>query len=1501
MENLAWVPILKIEPDGEEDCLCIAVSHTSRLYVTEGGVVTHNTTVDGEGAGVLNAGDGNFRRAISDGLPPGEVSGLDRSEWTGRARGLLAEFAQGAEALSASHDGPQRMHSPDATAQQRTSVAVEYSGDGSLTVTGLSGAVWDNLLAEDNGNPAPAMSRLKAVIAEETWHLAQLAAMRQDWLALPAATRGSFVSHVEQASESMLADIRRHVTAMGEQGRRSVQDAFANAWALYFNNGQPVPDWSRAMLFDAITAPGSAVVSKPAFVAELLRQLQQAQREGQTTETAGLIARLVEWVKAALANFRRVAGMAQRGELGAETQRLMEQMAAIVDGREAVPPFRAKPSRFSGDSGTFNANLGTTYRTLPNAVMELQEGMEWARSTREERTVDGEPVPATAYDVRTDIAMREASEAVMDSLAAEGLRGDALMAALRSRNLGGARLEMDERQILLRHMIQTGRFHELGVTRRQLMTLMQEGAGKGAMAMREMREAMDPIERLRQEAEARTNEEVRRVTGQDAGALHGEMEREVLAAQETAVNAELEKLRAEASELRQALDQHKADLAETRQNATKERLQREAEVKRLQNLLKLAEAKVAELEARPADSAEANERLAEQLLKARERAAELREKLAEAEAKVREEREVGIAIGREEGRAEAEAEAAARQPEAQLERFEQWLMGNRFAPGLEGLPTVETFARRFLQASRFDAAGFSQAVMALFPAVDPHIVEDAMDRVAVSLANSAAAARKRQIAEFIDRLAGRVKKPQDQERLGRFLGSLERASDFGILDADVFSDAFAHAFELNGMNPAVAQRLLDMWHEINRLDEDGNRVHFGMVRETLEREFLQAVNAVAPGARWDNFIFNQYQSAVLSSISSGMNQFSGIFRALVGIDAVARLAARGNYNPADVVAEWWRNVSDLFSNLPLVLTGLRGESLGHMGPQVRGNFTPQEQQLQWARGHSMRMRLPGGRTVTLPDSAARLLRLKELWSWRIIRAAEGLSGVTDAQARFRDTLASHYQAQGMSASQARARALSDIAASPADKQAAEAQARAEQAAGRIGKGETVVRRRMEEIIQNRIDRRLGEELTARAEHLTAAAQFKTMPTGAIGYAIASTFKAMTNASEGGGRLARFFFLFGRFMGHTVDVTLGYVPGLHYATLGRESGTTRRHEVIKEVYGSVEAYNDQQRGKAVAGTSFLLATAALQALAAALGDDDEEPWFNVTGFAPMADPAAKERLKATGQWDEGQIRIGGRPVFNYSQLPELVPLLTILGNISDYLRFDRALFRRASEEGEDAGGQPMTAGGVAGAVAGDVLLAPLKRSTYKQWVAALDGIMKGRPGDAGWNIATSPLGGALRVPLLVDADKIAREADGARDAKGLVENTLRRVPFVLVGEKMFNPYGEQLPGFDTIGMFPSGPKASPEVQAAARLNLETRTTRGVPQLNLKYADNTVREATAEEREAYIATSGRYFVESLLRNEEAIRRAYETGGQAAAQKIVGNISRKANEQAKAETIK
>jgi hypothetical protein len=125
-----------------------------------------------------------------------------------------------------------------------------------------------------------------------------------------------------------------------------------------------------------------------------------------------------------------------------------------------------------------------------------------------------------------------------------------------------------------------------------------------------------------------------------------------------------------------------------------------------------------------------------------------------------------------------------------------------------------------------------------------------------------------------------------------------------------------------------------------------------------------------------------------------------------------------------------------------------------------------------------------------------------------------------------------------------------------------------------------------------------------------------------------------------------------------------------------------------------------------------------------------------------------------------------------------------------------------------------------------------------------------------------------------------------------------LPFVHVGENMLNAYGEEQPGWSLLPLLPDKPEASPDDTAAARLNVETDTNRQFPQdPELKAADGTVIEVTRALREQFVREVGRLYVESLLRHEPAIRRAFDQGGAAAAQKIVSIISARANRKAKA----
>ncbi|SKA85104.1 hypothetical protein SAMN02745166_01099 [Prosthecobacter debontii] len=889
-------------------------------------------------------------------------------------------------------------------------------------------------------------------------------------------------------------------------------------------------------------------------------------------------------------------------------------------------------------------------------------------------------------------------------------------------------------------------------------------------------------------------------------------------------------------------------------------------------------------------------KLREQVLSLRKKLAEVEESLGEEKARADQEREVGIAIGYEEGLAQGRAEQPPAPPR-EIDLFENWLMGER----IEGLPSVDTVARRFIQPQRWDGERFRSALGQLFPALDQNILDDAVDRITEQMNNRLAAARRRAISAFTDRLAERNSRLKNDQRFVTFYGHLQKAAEYGILDSQVFADSFASAWSLNGLTPATVLQLRQMYQQITATNANGQPMHFGMVRETMERRFIEAVNRIAPGQAWLNFIFNNYQARVLSSASSILNQFSSVFRILAPVDAISRAYRMGQgTNPSTILAEYWAGVSSLGRNLPLMMTAIRGESLGHLASQVASGHVPTEQQTQHLQpGEAVRV----GNT-RLGPRLSWLARMAEMWTWRTIRAAEGLTGVADAEAHFRETLTNHYRAQGMTPVAAREQALRDIHASGSEVTAARQQALQEQSIGSIGAGNTVIERRIAEIIQRNIENRLNAPLVARTEQLTGYAQFKTMPTGPIGFAVSQMMASIASPASKAGQVARFWFLFGRFLGHTVDVTLGYTPGAHLLTRSTGDSGSQRNKLIREVFGSEEAYRQMVDSRAVTGSTFFLMTGALMALALSMADDDDEPFFAVTGSGGIGDPSRKDALKATGQWGEMQIRIGGRPVISYGQIPELSPLLSILGNISDHARFGHFLNQRQARDGEQPGKYPADLSTLGLGFGFDWALSPIKRSTYRSWFDALDGMMSiqsaGSADYAGQQLlglVTRPVDGMLRVPMVVDVDKALRFAEGSLKPDGMLEGLLRRVPFAHVGTEVYNAYGERTPAWDIFSMFPSSPTFSKEAERAARLNVETGTRRSAPKdISLHYTDGSVRELKPNELEQYQRLSGQLYTESLLRNETDIRRAYQQGGQGAASKIVDNISAKANREAK-----
>ena len=1079
---------------------------------------------------------------------------------------------------------------------------------------------------------------------------------------------------------------------------------------------------------------------------------------------------------------------------------------------------------------------------MSEAVGEMQVALNKHAATENERTIDGNPVEAAGYVMRRDDDMLMLANLFLDNFAERQARAGASVdeskAAIQklledgSRPDGESPISADQQAVLLR-ALRLERGSEFGFDPAELDVIYQRKASQAGYALRQGRLILDPLDKVVEEANIKTGAVMTTAFGPadgatggaagTPGALNGELQGELLKENEGALAESLREMREKVRDLRKELRQ-------------------------------------------------------------------AQELAAEEKARADQEREVGIAIGHEEGLAQGRSEQPPA-PDPQLDRFELWLMGEKHAPGLEGLPSVEQVARRFIRSQSWDAGQFRNAVAQLFPDLNTDILDDAVERLDEMFQNKADAAQRRAISAFMDRLKERGQKrgkgQWQDSKFATFFAHLQKAAQFGVLNSQTFANAFAHAWGLHGLTPANVAQMRALHQQITAVNAQGQPVYYGMVRETMERRFVEALNALLPGQALDNFLFNSYQAGVLSSISSMLNQFSAVGRMVFGLDAVAKAARMGT--PSGVLSDWWSAVSGIVQGLPFMLTAIRNESLGHLPSGMASGHIPTEQSTQ-RLGPGERVRL-GQRTMGKAFSA--VAKFKEQWTWRGIRAAEGLTGLVDSDSHFVEVLSAHYRNQGMDAKAARSQALTDIFnPSPSDLSAARTLAAQEQTQGLIGKGKHVLERRAQEHIARQIEQRLGADLVARTEQLTSYTQFKTLPLGPVGFAVSKAF-----ALASSNRVGRWWFLFGRFLGHTVDMTLGYNPLTFWTMLSRDSGNNRnqREKAIKEVFGSVEGYNEMVKSRAVAGGAFLLGMGSLIAMAIAMAKDDEEPVFSVTGSAPGESRETKQTLQATGQWGEMQIRVGGKPVLNYSQIPEVAPLLLMLGNLSDAVRFNKVLYQRAAKDGEEPGKQSKGAGAIGAAAAMDLLASPLKRSTYRAWFDFIDSAMKGdgKAVDQLANIATRPLDGALRFPLVVDADKVRDSLEGGTMPTDLVDTLMRRVPFVQAGQAVFNQYGEQVPAWDVIAALPSGPGFSDDVRRAAKLNVETGTQRTDPaDPRLRYDDKTIRELDDKTRAEYHQLSGQLYTESLLRHEAAIRRAYEQGGQGAAAKIVGNVSRKAN---------
>jgi hypothetical protein len=221
----------------------------------------------------------------------------------------------------------------------------------------------------------------------------------------------------------------------------------------------------------------------------------------------------------------------------------------------------------------------------------------------------------------------------------------------------------------------------------------------------------------------------------------------------------------------------------------------------------------------------------------------------------------------------------------------------------------------------------------------------------------------------------------------------------------------------------------------------------------------------------------------------------------------------------------------------------------------------------------------------------------------------------------------------------------------------------------------------------------------------------------------------------------------------------------------------------------------------------------------------------------------------------------------------------------------------SGSGLYAGGDFTTAG--AGyQVVTDTVMAPVRRSTYKQWlqlISNLGGGVNAQQGEVGirnaYALLTQPIAGFTKLPVVTDLDRLYKGGD-ALVARSLGDKILAKIPFVKVGDVLITPYGERVQGMPFLGIIGDAMETGPDVLRAARLNLDTGTQRAIPQA----PDVAVDDAQAA---VFQELAGKLYVSGMLKNEKLIRQKLDAGDVEEVEYIVRSVSAMANASAKSKT--
>lgn len=791
-----------------------------------------------------------------------------------------------------------------------------------------------------------------------------------------------------------------------------------------------------------------------------------------------------------------------------------------------------------------------------------------------------------------------------------------------------------------------------------------------------------------------------------------------------------------------------------------------------------------------------------------------------------------------------------------------------------------------------------------------------------TIRQNAQKAREAAVARVVNGLKPKIQQPK--EKVGKFARSLLAASANGILDSAEVRAAFAEAWGLHGLTEQRLKELGGLLERINGMQE-------GMPKETFMLEFSRLLNEIAPTSSFSNYGHTALMGYVLSGVSTFVMQATGLNRYLNPFSGTVEfLWARPGttlqkigrtINPFNLARVYFDGIVQAWENAPLVQVGASGvkSSAGFGVAATPSNIAavrPHEMSMAytpWGQISQYRFNTPKLLKVMGLDRAVQLTRFPA-WmvsrSFQMIRGAEGWIGGADKNMQFKGIAVDELMRQGKSYDEAWNMVQQSLG--PSNRQIwDDAGKQADEEIKRKEVSSFARKQRQTEIAQDVLDKQWKLDLKNRHREQSALANFKPEPLTPLGAWAYKPIAGYLNSDKFGAKYFKFSFLFARFFVNNLESSFFRTPIAGLTALGIKDvqgrTLTEREQRILQIYGSMEAYRSSRIAKSVSGTAFSLTLGGL--MAAALqgwdDDDDEAPAFWVTGD-PVGEFGKKGVMEGTGWWRPNTLYIGGKPIINYvNSSPEMASMMALVGNIGDRFLFSKLLSYKENPATGDYELDPFQA---YVAPVRDAAIAPLSRSTYRQFFDAAEAAINGDPKKI-VKIFANPASGTVAaltvgaIPTVKTVERLEKLGEQPTSPQNWRQAIAASVPFARTlgldtGKPLTTPFGIPVSQYPFLSLFSTAQEVTPETAKAARLLIDIGVARMGPQE--LYAGNDVSEVMHdgkryllknEQRAQVLRDIGKRFAELLNQNAKELRNIEAKDGKGAASSKVSSLAKQA----------